>query len=546
MAPYLSFSIYAITALSLCSCDQSNELTDNMPIQKLYNHALDSTVYTISKEVAAQRLQAVLDAIYSDSTTRNEDEQIKTVNLDGIISVSSPITRGTEEKDFGLYVIPFNEGGYSIVSADCRLENDIFSIIPDGNVSEKDIEKQMILAERQIAYEERLFNLEDYILTRKGYIVSQYDDENGCSPCLGDVAYNDRWENETGYTIWCDEPGDTTIYTVGYSNGDANHYISTFYIFDGNIIREAGDTSFCEADERALIAKLTTPHTSQIEGNETQLKRHILMYSSPDVLCWPFYEVMRTLKDVSSEAQSGLNAIDTSDKVSVEIHAVRANLNGKRILNYGITQRNGFNDSFPMCYENINGKVKAGRAPAGCAVVASAIVCLQQNKFPSNSSDTITSWKELGLKYEGSWRRDIGLKYTWTADQKKIMSRIMYHISQRLHADYSPDGTSVNSKKYVPKFFKSVLGRGVVYDYTENRIRNQVDRNAVNFVRGYDSGGIKKNGHCWAVTAYMKVTDKNKTQQFVYINTCYSSDASGWYTMNYRLGYRHRCNVIEY
>ena len=522
-----------IAATSFFSCfPKDGQRPDEIPDSTVYYSHLNR--HTIPKEIAVARLQNLLDAM-NDEVTRGVAEEIKTIDYDGIISAAIPSTRFAGEEDRGVYVVPFNEGGYSIVSADIRNADDIFSIITSGKISEQEVERQMSMAQRQIDYEDRLFNLEDYILQQKGIQIGAVEDD-GCSPILGDVVYNDRWEHESGYTVWCDEPGDTTIYTMGYSEFDSNFYVATYRSFDDKIEREDGDTAICESEESALIAELCSP--KQYADTVHSPMKITKLKATTDILQWPFYEVMRKLRNVTDEAQCELDAVDTSEKVSVEIHVATSYIDNKRILNYGVLQRNGFNVSYPL--------YNSTHAPAGCAVVAAAIVCMQQDVIPEEASSSITKWNELGLKREGNWRSDIGLEYVWTTEQKAIMSEILYFISKRMHAEYGSDGTDVRTRKYAPKFFERVFGHGAIYDYTENRIRNQVDRNAMNFVRGYDSGGFSKNGHCWAVPAYMKVTDKNSTRYFAYINTCYSNDASGWYTMNNRLGYRHRTQVVEY
>lgn len=98
----------------------------------------------ISREKAMAALKKFTDNLMRDSLTRScRDYNVKdiiSVSLDKSICCRSDDEEENEaEEDDVLYFMNFEDGGYAILSADSRIQEDIIAVVEDGDLSQEDI-----------------------------------------------------------------------------------------------------------------------------------------------------------------------------------------------------------------------------------------------------------------------------------------------------------------------------------------------------------------------------------------------------------------------
>ncbi|MBE6332977.1 MAG: hypothetical protein E7070_11905 [Bacteroidales bacterium] len=517
--------------LSLCACialASFGSCTDDEIINAGKNNSeKESTIKEglISIDTAAIWLQEAIDVLQENNSTRGGSNG-KKVSINGIVSGCLPSTRSTNSNECDFYVIPFEDCGYGIVSAN---DDEIYAIIPNDEESPENVKDQILSMQNEIALEERTFQLEDYILARKGLPLPIEDEDQVFD--LGDVLLNERLDKENGYTIWYNAIEDTVIFTVGYSNRDSNFYVSTFYINGTEIVREAGDTTINESEEWSLIS-------SQLysEQNKDNVYRKLLASKNPVKIDNYNYLYQDVFLKISEDAEKVME-IKTKGRgnVECEIHRTTCNASfadGKNILNYNIYQQLGFEKKFS------NGH-------AGCGPVALAILYLQTGCNTQNLENRFTMYDYFFGKSGVSVQN--GGELTFGNAAKEPLSDLMRDIAGQCNATYFKEGTAI-SKDNMNKFLRNHFDFGHDVDYKESRVKKQIDRNMIEIIYGRDSGGLKGvfSQHYFVCTAYAIFKRNGKETTLAYYNTCKSSPSKqGWYTMTNRIGYRHRNRLFE-
>ena len=521
--------IALLLVFGFVSCTDKEEINDWEEPDSHESIASDSVSnLSIASQLAAKKVQKVLDVLYGEDNTRGALSG-KTVNACGILFGGISTTRADVDSCI-FYAIPLNEGGYSIVSAN---DNDIVAIIPEGNITQEEVDEQILLAQRQIDYENRLYQLEDYILERKGLPLTTDETDDNYYTDLGGVVYNDRWDNESGYTVWYDGIGDTTIYTVGYSDGSYDSYVATYYVKGNDIICKTGDTTLCETDELAIIQYLE--NLQEVKSAPSITRAESQTQEEKTINKAIYYALLLNARRDATEKLSEMDTLN--EDISVDLHSTTCGIDGKKILSYGIKQSVG---NFGVHFSN---------GHAGCGPVAIAAIFIQQNVHPSAIDDQWTDWS-LFERYCVN-NTAAGCSYQYSSAGQEKFSGFLRNIASQCDAHYFDAGTAVSRnhmESFLKKYFKMY---GADVEYKDSRVKKQIDRNCLEIVYGRSSGGVSGwfSQHYWVVSAYAIVKCGSKSTTLVYNNSSWGTkdgvEQDGWYYIGNRLGYRHQGKLFE-
>lgn len=459
---------------------------------------VDATEGTVSKVDARENLQSVLNVIYSvgESYEFIFDALVCDLEINNIMSGCLSSSTGENEKECVLYAVPLIKGGYAIVSAN---DNEIYSVIPDGKITQEAVNDQIMRAWKQIRYEDRLFQLENYILGQKATSSSPAASD------LGDVVYSECWNNQVGYTVWYDEQEKVRIYTLGYSDGDNGQYIATYFLRDGVLSREAGNDAINEQKETALITSLAE-NTNQMSNAtaEAQEGNFGIYLAVRDWLADGF--------KVSSDAMdSGINMCVTLCKSD-----------NKKTLSYGLAQSEG---KFGSAFAN---------GSAGSGAIAIATIFMQQGLVPSKIDSQWTDWNSF--EKGGCVETSAGWVNGYTQKGQEEFSRLLQSVSTQCGSVDFADETFISRNHFggfLNQHFSSVSAD---VDYVTDLVKEQIGQNRLSILyqRSVNGVGSLSNAHYWTATAYADIVDASQKQTLVYYNTGRSArqDApDGWYNI---------------
>ena len=562
MEKNLFFIIVISCAVSMFACN--DDFTESS-VENQENER-NTTKGIISQEVAAEYLQNVLNALFESGDTRGESCP-RTVNVSGVMSGCVPSTRGTEKEECIFYAIPFAEKGYSVVSAS---DGEILSIVPDGTITQKEVDRQISLSMIEIEEDNRIDRMEKEVfqkivsndsllglrnLLRKKLVIDEAETEEEGDGILdmGELL----WSEKNGYTVWFDELGDTMLYTMGYNSDSENYYVATFYNIKDSITRLNGDTTLDFAFENKFIWRLNNmvddcrlaendersndigdvlpdPVGVRVEDYIKQITGRITSFGNNNNLNFGIYNAI--LYSSKEDAVDDLKGMNLSN-VSVDLHSTTCGIDGRKVLSYGIKQSVGmFASAFPNSY-------------AGCGPVACAAIFMQKNVQPSVVHHQLGGWDSYTRSV--SSYSSAGCSYYFTTNGQEAFSDFLWNIACQSHAICADDdgaitGTGVtrnNMGDFLKRYFNMY---GTDVEYKESRVKKQIDRNCLEIVYGRSHGGLHGlfHQHYWVVSAYAIVKSGSRTSTLVYNNTSWNGQ-DGWYTMNNRLGYRHHGKLFE-
>ena len=516
-----------IFLFTLVSCSDSDIIECNLPEIGID----DSTALIRRKYAAAEKVQKVVDSLYGNVSTRANNTH-KTVNMSEIIIGSSSGTRATEPDKAVLFAIPFEDTGYSIVTIE---NNEIISIIPEGTITQKEVNKQIVLAQELITCEENLNELENHILLQKGIDLPSDSVDELSMIDLGTVIYNDLIDNQIGYTIWFDEDDNRTIYTIGYFDGISSKYVATYYVnIDGTIEHEVGEISIDETYELSLLLGAIEEDSTSVDFAAPITSEINLAISTEQDLNLGIYNAIKYTSQ--GNARDDLSKLEESEDVEVNLHTTTCAISSNVILSYGIKQ-SGYGTNWAKCFPN---------GHAGCGPVAIAACFMQQNVAPSKINPEFNGWGEFG--YTQSVGNAIGYSYNYTAAGQKKFSKYLRNIASQCGAHYFKKGTAVSRNRMEKFLMKYFDGKAYNLKYKDSRLKEQIDRNFVEIVYGRNGRFIKGwlNQHYWVVTAYADIQYGTKKSILVYNNTSWnSSSEDGWYYISDKLGYDNHCRLFE-